>query len=35
MNKIGINTYVSINTFNVNRLNCSNKRQVVAEWIKK
>ena len=35
MNEMGIGTYVSIGTLNVNGLNIPTKRHRLAEWIKK
>ena len=34
MFKMAINTYLSITTLNVNRLNAPIQRQTVADWIK-
>ena len=33
--KMAIGTYISIITFNVNRLNAPNKRHRLSEWIQK
>ena len=33
--KMAINTYISIITLNVNRLNAPNKRHRMVDWLKK